>query len=94
MKLTTRRLKNIIAEEVKRAARGRRLNEVDQSGVESEAKAALLAPGQALQSQGGDQDEARYVLVDLVDAVALRAGSRGDAAPLRRRLTSYGRGAR
>jgi len=43
MRLTTRRLKNIIAEEVKRAARGRRLNEVDQSGVESEAKAALLA---------------------------------------------------
>lgn len=42
--------------------------------MESEAKAALLALGQDLQSQGVDQDEVRAVLMDLVDAVCRDLG--------------------
>ena len=69
MRLTTRQLRDIIVEEVKRATRRRRLNEVDQGGMESNAKEALLALGKSLQDQGGDQDDVRAALLDLVEEV-------------------------
>jgi len=67
MRLTTRQLKNIIAEEAKRATRGRRLNEG--SAEKSNAHVSLLALGKSLQDQGGDQDDVRAALLDLVEEV-------------------------